>query len=148
MARYFFHFRNGDTLVPDELGIEFGSAEEALDQASTAACAMWSELLVARREPTLCAFEITDATGRFLFNLPFFEVLERCRLVGQDALHSSELVMNLHRTHRRATEARNEIRSSFAEVRSALDEAQSLLGRIDLLSRARSTGDAEETVNA
>ena len=85
MARYFFHFRNGETLTPDHHGIEFDSADAALSEACKAAIAMWSELLEQRSEPTQCAFEIADESGNALFVLPFAEVLERCGLRGRPA---------------------------------------------------------------
>ncbi len=79
MARYFFHFINGGEHSPDEFGLTFASAEQALIEASRAVLAMWPELLAARQDPMACAFEIADENGTILFDLPFSEALDRCR---------------------------------------------------------------------
>jgi hypothetical protein len=34
MPRYYFDSRDGDTFVPDDIGLEFGTLEEARDQAA------------------------------------------------------------------------------------------------------------------
>ena len=79
MARFFFHFINRDERSPDDRGLEFASAEQALAEASLAVVAMWPEMLAARQDPLACAFEIADEHGTILFDLPFSEALDRCR---------------------------------------------------------------------
>lgn len=130
MARYFFHFRNGERLTQDEFGIEFDSADAALAEASKASIEMWSELLEQRTEPMQCAFEITDESGTVVFELPFSEVLERCQLQKIGPPPTSDLMALLHQTHRRALTAREDVQSGFTDVRLSLREAQSLLDRL------------------
>src|SRR5689334_8039797 len=78
MPRYFFNFRQAGSVAPDEGGSEFDSVEAAYLAAFKAAQEMWHELLLARQDPRLCAFEVVDESGNGLFNLPFGEVLEVC----------------------------------------------------------------------
>ena len=76
---YYFHLRIGETLSPDELGLELPDLETAYLEAFQAAQEMWAELLAERSDPLVRAFEIADADGRTLLTVPFSEVLERAR---------------------------------------------------------------------
>jgi hypothetical protein len=140
LARYFFHFRNGETLTPDHHGIEFDSADAALSEACKAAIAMWSELLEQRSEPTQCAFEIADESGNALFVLPFAEVLERCGLRGRPAPPASDLHALLLHTHERAVTARTDVQSGLTSVRHSLAEVRNLLDRLDSCTRLAGDG--------
>ncbi len=90
MAKFFFHFRQGDLYQADDLGCEFASAEAAYVGAFAATQDMWRELLIKRQDPLLCAFEVRDEHGRDLFTLPFAEVLDVCR--GRTATDSKRRV--------------------------------------------------------
>lgn len=78
MARYFFNFRQGDSLSVDDEGSEFASIEDAFLSAVQAAQDMWRELLIRREDPLECSFEVIDAHGNEVFALPFSEVLDAC----------------------------------------------------------------------
>ena len=76
MPRFFFDFREGNSLSPDDQGIEFASLEEAYLEAFRAAQEIAAERLLERRDPFDCAFTITDAAGQELIVLPFKEILD------------------------------------------------------------------------
>ncbi len=142
MARYFFHFRNGEMLTRDELGIEFDSAAMALAEGAKAAIAMWSELLEQRSEPTRCAFEISDEGGNVLFVLPFSEVLERCQLTRLRRPPASELTKLLHLTHERALAARTDVQYGLTSVRHSLGEMRRLLDQLDSYTQPAENGNS------
>jgi hypothetical protein len=136
MSRYFFNFRQGDNYSSDEEGCDFDSMEQAYLAAFGAAQDMWRDLLVARKDPLACAFEITDANGRELLLLPFGEVLDACRDRSaisphnfkkngafQEALEGRRLTQNLM----------SEISTALNDARAALRETASLLARANKL---------------
>jgi hypothetical protein len=77
--RYYFHLRIGETVSPDEIGLEFANLETAYLEAFRAAREMWTELLAERSNPLIRAFEIADEDGQILLTLPFREVLDVCK---------------------------------------------------------------------
>jgi CheY-like chemotaxis protein len=77
--RYYFHLRIGDSISPDEIGLEIADLETAYLEAFKAAQEMWAELISERCDPLIRSFEIADEHGRVLLTLPFREVLERAR---------------------------------------------------------------------
>ena len=79
MPRFYFHLRNETGLSRDTNGVEFPSLNEAYLDAFRAATDLWRELLLARRDPRVHAFEIADASGETLLVLPFVEVLDTAR---------------------------------------------------------------------
>ena len=91
MPRFFFHFHDGTSQTLDDTGVEFGSAEEAYLGAFGAARDMWPELIDARQDPMGCAFEIADAQGAALFQLPFAETLESCQISPKKPASSAEI---------------------------------------------------------
>lgn len=136
MARFFFHFFNGESRSEDELGLELAGAEEAYIEAAEAARGMWPELLAARCDPRHCAFEIEGEDGAGLFRLSFSELLDDCRGAAVRPARPSEVLLSkLHETHRRATSSRSDLRRSFDEIRRALDESSALLARISAFER-------------
>jgi hypothetical protein len=83
---------------------------------------MWRELLIAREDPLLCAFEITDAAGQVLFSMSFGEVLEACR--GDEANHPFEFNCGAFREaverDCRAMLAMSDIATGLSTARAAL----------------------------
>ena len=78
MPRYFFNFREGTKYSADDEGSDFDSVEAAYLEVFRTAQEMWSELLLQKRDPRDCAFEIVDGAGTSLIVMPFSEVLEAC----------------------------------------------------------------------
>jgi hypothetical protein len=82
VQRLHLNLRQGEILVaPDHEGAEFASIEEAFLEAFRGAQELWSELLRDRQDPRRYAYEITDARGVILMEVPFVEILESCRPV-------------------------------------------------------------------
>jgi uncharacterized protein DUF6894 len=79
MPRFHFNFRQDGSYTRDELGCEFETVEDAYLGALKGAQAIFHELLTEGDDPLACAFEVTDAKGNELFNLPFSEVLDAGR---------------------------------------------------------------------
>lgn len=75
MPHFFFHFRDEVGLECDELGCEFPDVETAYLEAFAAATSLWTEMLEQRRDPRLARFEVSDADGHSIFELPLSEVL-------------------------------------------------------------------------
>lgn len=77
MTRYFFHVWLGDVVERDEIGTECPDAEEAYMQAFHAAQDAWVDSVRCRNDPGRHRFEVTDAAGNILFEVPFSEVIGR-----------------------------------------------------------------------
>jgi hypothetical protein len=142
MALYYFHFSDGSTLSRDDCGVECANAEDAYLQAFTTTQEMWSELLVKRKDPLKCAFEITDEAGRLLFQLPFAEAVEACKGSSLPVVVTGDPGPFYYDTHRRATVAQAEIRAGFAEVQQSLSESHHLLRRLADFERPVPRGSA------
>lgn len=78
MPLYHFHLRTADGLERDDVGSEFAGIEAAYLQACETIPEMMAGLMEAGRDPLRCSFEIADADGRILIEVPFTE-----RLTGQ-----------------------------------------------------------------
>lgn len=129
MARYFFHFINGEMRSSDDQGLEFASAEQALVEASRAMLAMWPELLAARQDPMACAFEIADEHGMILFDLPFSEALDRCRRpVGGPAF--TGLMNTGPESHEPAATSNEQNRPQVQQFRRSLNESRELMRKL------------------
>jgi hypothetical protein len=80
MQRYHLHIRQAGVLVsPDDQGADFESVEAAYLEAFHGAQELWPILLEDRRDPRRYSFEITNAAGVVLMEVPFSELLENCR---------------------------------------------------------------------
>lgn len=79
MPLFFFDFRQGADFIADAVGIEFANVEEAYLEVAKAVEEMWSELLIQRRDPRLCSFEVRNQSGDTLFIFPFEELLDSCK---------------------------------------------------------------------
>ncbi|HKT53328.1 MAG TPA: PAS domain-containing protein, partial [Caulobacteraceae bacterium] len=77
MGRFYFHIRGPDGLEPDQLGLEFESADQAYFEACRAIPKLATDLLEHGRDPLTSAFEISDAHGRVVMEVPFGEGLNR-----------------------------------------------------------------------
>lgn len=138
MPQFHFHFRDGDVVLKDESGIAFESVEEAYLRAFEAASDIWRELLRERRDPLRCAFEVTDAAGEILFDLPFTEILDTCRSrdwrkrKSASAVLLTEIVQACDKTLKSCHELKHEIRV----VKATLEETRVLMAQADSLTKA------------
>lgn len=138
MTQFFFHFLDGESEQPDDIGLECGTPEQAYLEAVAAARAMWPELLAERRDPRHCAFSVADQDGEQLFRLDFSELLDDCRNPLRYDGHPSAVTMDsLRETHRRASNAKAHLRSSFDDVRESLAEANALMARLATFEHPR-----------
>ena len=75
MARYFFHLVSPAETSKDEIGVDLPNAEAAYLEACAAALEISFEMLSTRIDPSRHAFEVTEANGQFVFEIPFLEVM-------------------------------------------------------------------------
>ena len=126
MARYFFHLIAPNETSRDDIGTELASAEAAYLQACETALEISYEMLRKRRDPSRHAFEVTDAEGRMVFEIPFAEVIRPAeRMPRFDEVHA-----NIQRNHERASRAVSELRTNFSRTQSLLNSTRALLTQI------------------
>jgi hypothetical protein len=77
MPWFYFHLRGPKGLERDEVGLELASVEAAYLGAYRAIPGMSADLIHEKANPFRYAFEIADASGRLLMELPFTEFLDR-----------------------------------------------------------------------
>ncbi|GJE09481.1 DUF6894 family protein [Methylobacterium longum] len=77
MPLFFFDLRSRCGLEPDDIGLEFASAEIAYMEACSAILDLTAELLRAGGTSHGYAFEVSDEAGRMLWRIPFSEILGR-----------------------------------------------------------------------
>lgn len=77
MARFYFHLLGGDAPERDEIGSEHADANQAYLEAFEAAQQLTVDLIREHRSPAGYGFEICDAQGRTVFQLPFAEIIGR-----------------------------------------------------------------------
>lgn len=75
MPRYYFHLAGGETRECDEIGSDLKDANEAYLEAFEAAQQLSVDLIREHRSPSTYCFEICDAHGRLVFQLPFTEIV-------------------------------------------------------------------------
>ena len=145
MPLFYFHFFDGETLEPDDFGVEFASTEEACLEAFAAAREMWGELLRTRRDPSRCAFDIGNEAEDILLRVNFSELTDACGgSEFQPGFGSAELVRSIEQTARKAASAQAELKSSLALASQRLAESRSLLEQLSVFAPARpGTGGAE-----
>lgn len=130
LPRFHFHFSNNGRLCRDNHGIVFATPEEAYLQANAAAEAMWPGLLRDRTDPMACKFIVTDAQDSLLFQLPFCELVERCRNPSAPEKRRSELTLAIEGNRVRATVAHARLQTEMHQTRRSLDEMTELLRRL------------------
>jgi hypothetical protein len=77
MARFYFHLRAGDELVPDEEGIDLPDFSAAQREAIEAARELLAEAIKEGRAEVPEAFVIADEEGRELAIVPLATVLPK-----------------------------------------------------------------------
>lgn len=79
MPWFYFHLRGPKGLERDEIGLELASVEAAYLGAYRAIPGMSTDLIHEKADPFRYFFEIKDAGGTLLMEVPFTEVLDRGR---------------------------------------------------------------------
>jgi hypothetical protein len=79
MPRFYFHLRGPAGRDDDDIGLDLAGMEAAYLEAYRAIPALSAELAYEKTCPTRYTFEITDAGGNLLMEVPFSEVLDRGR---------------------------------------------------------------------
>jgi hypothetical protein len=75
MARYYFNFKSGGTVDPDEEGQELPGISAAAREAELAARQILAEAIKARKPDIPEAVVVTDESGTEVYSLPFVAVL-------------------------------------------------------------------------
>ena len=123
MAQYFFNLLAPGRSSPDEIGTDLPNAEAAYLQACDTALELSFEMLRERQDPSRHAFEVTDAEGRVVFEIPFAEVTRpKDRPPRFAEIHAS-----IQRNQERASAVAAELKSNFRRTQSLLESTKSLL---------------------
>ena len=77
MSRFYFHLREGDTVIPDDEGQDLPDLSEALREAQLAARDLLAEAIRSGKERVPDAFVIADEAGRAIGTLPLAAVLPK-----------------------------------------------------------------------
>ena len=126
MARYFFHLRSPDELSMDEIGTELPNAEAAYLEACETALELSFEMLRDRLDPSRDTFEVTDAEGRVVFEIPFAEVT---RPKDGMPLHE-ETHASIKHNRERAIRALSELKANVVRAQSLLNSTRELLSKV------------------
>ena len=76
MPRFYMNIRHGDELLADDEGQEFSSLDEARAEAVMSARELMAEKVASGKKPANSRFEITDASGRLVLTMPFWEAID------------------------------------------------------------------------
>ena len=125
MPNFFFHLVSSDLYDLDEIGCELPDVEAAYLEARAAAVEMIAEMLSSRRDPSCFQFEIFDAEGRFMIELPFSEVLNPQSQGAKNLGVRSSLQSQISRSRKLHGEISTELKKS----RSILELSQRTLMR-------------------
>src|SRR5262249_24319300 len=101
-------------------------AEAAYLEACRTILDMSFEMLRSRIDPSRYAFEIADADGALIFELPFSEVLRP----AHHAQPAGDLHASIRRHQQRATAVTAELKTNFDRTRLLLADTRALLARV------------------
>ncbi len=132
MPWFYFHLRGPDGLSRDELGLDLPDVEIAFLEADRAVSDVARELLAEGQNPRGYAFEIVNASGDLVLDLPFAETLDR--QAGRQAV-------SLSRTTRAAVARAERMMRLTSEVAEQARIAAENLRRAQDLLRNLGTGD-------
>lgn len=137
MPWFYFHLRGPKGLEQDTTGLELAGIEAAYLGACKAIPGMSADLIHEAKNPIRYSFEITDAAGRVLMEVPFPEVLdpvlvrveppstERFRKGRTAMKRTKELITALRQEHAA-------LQLTLSETRRLLEAADQARGRLDL----------------
>jgi hypothetical protein len=77
MARYYFHFKSGDTVDPDDEGQDLPDISAAAREAELTARQLLAEAIKARKPKVPEAVVVLDDSGTEVYSLPFVTVLPK-----------------------------------------------------------------------
>ncbi|WP_336491110.1 DUF6894 family protein [Methylobacterium nigriterrae] len=132
MPRYYFHLRTPDGLQWDEEGVPFAGLEAAYLDACRTIPAMTAELQRTGTRPRqlLCyVFEIADAEGQFLMEVPFAEVLDKWRKPSRPPASKQKMRAEMQRTERLIAAVQQERNALYV----TLSQTHALLARLRAL---------------
>jgi len=125
IPRFYFHLISPGSYSTDDIGGEFADVETAYLDARLAALEIAFEILREHRDPAGMQFEIVDAQGRFLIEVPFSEVL---RPAGRPKANAGVLD-SIRRSVSRNRELQAEINAEFVRTRRELENARAMIKR-------------------
>lgn len=75
MPQYFFHIRDDDVLLVDELGLELSSFDDAVVEARRGVASMLADAALDGDDVLGQVMEITDSAGAVVVAIPFRDVV-------------------------------------------------------------------------
>ena len=130
MTLFFFHLRGGPAgLSRDDVGVDFPDAETAYLEAHQAAKDMAREWLKQGRNPRGYAFEIENASGELVLELPFAEALDHG--AGRRLMSLSRAIRTAKERGERMMRLTAEVTREVEAIRENLRHSQELLQRTD-----------------
>jgi hypothetical protein len=129
VSRFYFHLWLGDRYERDEIGLECCEAEEAYIQAFHAAQDGWVEAVRARSDPRRYRFDVADAAGTVIFEVPFVEVIDTPKRVGR--------FLPIARTTERNVALVAEISRQIAQAGANLEQSRQLIARLEAIPADR-----------
>ncbi|MHB2210787.1 DUF6894 family protein [Methylobacterium sp. CM6257] len=125
MPLFYFHLHGPRGLERDDAGLELSGIEAAYLEAYRAVPAMSADLAQGKENPARYAFEIADASGNMLMEVPFTEVLDcgRKPVPPSTAAQVRDAAVEMARTAYLISAIREEraaLRATLAETRRLL----------------------------
>jgi hypothetical protein len=75
MPQYYFHIRDYDVLLVDELGLELSSFDDAVVEARRGIASMLADAALDGDDVLAQVMEITDSAGAVVIAIPFRDVV-------------------------------------------------------------------------
>jgi len=134
MPHFYFHLRTPAGWERDQDGLDFIGLEAAYLDACRAIPDMSAALVKQKRDPLRYGFEIADAAGQFLMEVPFSEMLDRDReprwltmpALAQKAQAEMERTVRLIAS---IMEEREALQASLRETRELVARARQVSAR-------------------
>lgn len=134
MPLFYFHVRGPAGLDRDQIGLDLDGVEAAYLEAYASVLGMAAEMLSQKVSPFRYAFEIMDAGGTLLMEVPFSEVLDRGRRSVRPGKHQQarqRACAQAERTVRLVAdicEEQKALRANLIETKRLLAEARRAAG--------------------
>ena len=126
MPQFFFHLRGGpNSFSLNDLGVELPDIEAAYLEAFQAAKDMAQEWLTKGLNPRPCAFEVVNAAGDLVLELPFSEALDH--QAGRRPVKLSRSVRTAKERGERMTRLTTEVAEQVKMAQENLRRSQELL---------------------
>ena len=129
MPLYFFDLASPGTLEVDEVGVDFADLHIAYLDACRAVLEISGEMVRVRRDPTRHRFEVRDAWGRSLLDIPFAEMLRPSRPPPHRAFLTQTLRSSVQATLARNRALRLEVSAGCRVARATMAQARATLER-------------------